>query len=314
LSRPDSSTVGLGDDLRGDFGGQGFGSDHLVHHRGAVAAAEPGQGQRADVRLPRPGWAEFRPERDQQKHHQARDALDREFQKLLRGRVNPVHVLVGEQRRLFPRKPFELIDQYFQRQLLLALRRHLGQRVPLTGWNVEQRCDQRHRHVEPVCAARQNGLELAEPGLRRIVARKARSALELLDDGVQRAGRVMGRALAEQADVRLVLKLLAKLAHQARLADPGLAGEQHDLAFAIPRLPPAAQEQRNLLLAANQRRQARGLARLEAPLRPAFARNPPGRKRLGKALEPLWAEVSKLECPAHQPARHLADHDTARLG
>ena len=40
---------------------------------------------------------------------------------------------------------------------------------------------------------------------------------------MQRAGRVVGRALVEQADVGLVLEPLAQLAHQARLADPGLA-------------------------------------------------------------------------------------------
>ena len=73
----------------------------------------------------------------------------------------------------------------------------------------------------------------------------------------------------------------AQLAHQARLADPGLAREQHHLSLAICGLPPAAEQQGNLLLAADQGREARGLARLEAALRPTFAFDPPGAERLG---------------------------------
>ena len=225
-----------------------------------------------------------------------------------------MHVLVGQKDRLPGREPLDLADQHFQCQLLLALRRQLGQLVALAGRNAEQRCDQRHRRDEPVRTARQKRHELVQPSLRRILALEAGGALQLLDDGVQRTGRVMGRALAEEADVGLVLEPLAQLAHQARFADPGLTREQHHLALAVARLPPAAQQQGDLLVAPHQRRQTRRLACLEATLGPAFARNPPDRKRLGKALEPLRAEVSKLEYPAHQPARRLADHDTARLG
>ena len=54
--------------------------------------------------------------------------------------------------------------------------------------------------------------------------------------------------------------------------------------------------------------------RLEAASRPALARDPPGRERLGEALEPLRAEVGELEQAADQPARRLADHHAARLG
>ena len=46
------------------------------------------------MRLPRPGWAELGPEGNQQQNRQAREALDRQAQQLLRGRVDPMHVLV----------------------------------------------------------------------------------------------------------------------------------------------------------------------------------------------------------------------------
>ena len=57
-------------------------------------------------------------------------------EQLLRGRVDPVHVLVGEQHRLRRREPLELLDQHLQRQLLLALRasvRAPGSGLPSAG-------------------------------------------------------------------------------------------------------------------------------------------------------------------------------------
>ena len=91
----------------------------------------------------------------------------------------------------------ELLQQRFERQLLLALRRQFERRIALAGRDAEQRRDQRHGLVEPVRAARQQGLELVEPCRRRIIAREPGGALQLLDQRVQRTGCVMGRALVE---------------------------------------------------------------------------------------------------------------------
>ena len=93
----------------------------------------------------------------------------------------------------------------------------------------------------------------------------------------------------------LVGEMVAKLAYKPRLADPGLAREQHHLAFAIAHLPPAAQQQRDLLIAADERRQPRGLTCLEAPLGPALAHHPPDRERLGEALEAPAPNVLELK-------------------
>ena len=57
-----------------------------------------------------------------------------------------------------------------------------------------------------------------------------------------------------------------------------------------------------------------GLARLEAPFGAARARDPPGRKWLGEALEPLGTEVVELEQAADQAPRRRADHDRAGRG
>jgi hypothetical protein len=100
--------------------------------------------------------------------------------------------------------------------------------------------------------------------------------------------------------------------HEPRLADPRLAREQHDLALAVARLPPAAQQQRDLLLAADERREAPGLTRLEAALNPSLARDAPRHDRLGEALEPLRPDVVELEQAADQSARRVADHYRVR--
>ena len=67
------------------------------------------------------------------------------------------------------------------------------------------------------------------------------------------------------------------------------------------------------MLAPDQRRETLAVQRLEAALGAALALDPPGRERLGEALEALRAEVGQLEQAADQPARRLADDDAARL-
>jgi hypothetical protein len=156
------------------------------------------------VWLSRTRQRELRPEGDQQHHRQALDALDRQPQQLLRGRIAPVHVLIGQQYRLCGGQALELIDQCFQRQLLLALRRHLERWVAAFCRQAEQRSDQRHRLIEAVGAARQQRLQLGQLHLGRLVALQAGGALELLDHRMEGAGRMMRRALVEQADVGLV--------------------------------------------------------------------------------------------------------------
>ena len=228
-------------------------------------------------------------------HRQMLDALDGQAEQVLRGRIAPVHVLVGEQHRLCRREPVQLIDQRFQRQLLPSLRGEVKGWIAIVCRQAEQGRDQRHRLIEAIRAARKKRLQLGKSQVGRIVAREAGAALQLLDQRMERASRVMGRALIEQAQMRLVGQPFTHLAHQARLADPRLPREQHHLAFALTRLPPPTQQQRDLLLAADQGRKTGGLTRLEAVFGSALARDPKRRQWLGEALEALRAKVVELE-------------------
>jgi hypothetical protein len=74
------------------------------------------------VRLARPGRLELRPEGEQEQDRQPLRALDGEAQKLLCGRVDPVHVLVDHEHRLPGGEAVELIKEHLQRALLPALR------------------------------------------------------------------------------------------------------------------------------------------------------------------------------------------------
>ena len=84
---------------------------------------------------------------------------------------------------------------------------------------------------------------------------------------------------------------------------PGSPDEQHDLALAVLGPLPAIEQQRHLLLAADERREARRLARLEPALGAALASTRQAVHRLGEALEALRAEIGELEQAADQPAR-----------
>ena len=104
-----------------------------------------------------------------------------------------------------------------------------------------------------------------------VVPFEARGALELADDRMERAVGVMGRAEVAQAEVRLAGNSFEQRRAEARLADAGLAREQDDAARAALRLLPAAQQQLELLVAAQQRRDAGLVQGLEAAFRGARA-------------------------------------------
>ena len=68
------------------------------------------------------------------------------------------------------------------------------------------------------------------------------------------------------------------------------------------------------MLTPDQRREALAVQRLETTLGTALTFDPPGRQRLGEALEPARAEVRQLKQATHEPPRRLADNHCAGLG
>ncbi len=114
--------------------------------------------------------------------------------------------------------------------------------------------------------------------------------------------------------MRLAAQPLDQALHETRLADTRLARNQHDGALTGLGLLPASPQQRQLLLAADQRRQVRPVPRREAALDGALAHHPRGDDRRGQALDLDRAEILIVEVTPGEPPRARPDHHRARLG
>jgi hypothetical protein len=97
-------------------------------------------------------------------------------------------------------------------------------------------------------------------------------------------------------------------------ADPGLAGQQHHLAFALLRLLEAVEQHAEFVLAADERREAGRATRREPALRPAVAEHPPRPNCPAKASQLVPAQIDQLEQAAKQALRRCRDHHAAWLG
>src|SRR5262245_31935064 len=116
-----------------------------------------------------------------------------------------------------------------------------------------------------------------------------------------------------QPRMRFAGDALCKRRGQPRLADAGLAGDQHDPALTGLGLPPAALEQVEFLVAADQRRRLRAQC-LEAADDAAFADHLPGMRPLGEAGERLRPEAFDLALTADLAACPIRDDDPVRPG
>ena len=114
--------------------------------------------------------------------------------------------------------------------------------------------------------------------------------------------------------MRLILEPLAERPHKARLADAGLARQQHHLAVALLGPLPALEQKSDLMLAADQRRQARPMQRLEPAFGGAFPDHAPSLHRTGKALQSMQAEVGKIEQARRSAAGCGRRSPRSRLG
>jgi hypothetical protein len=149
-----------------------------------------------------------------------------------------VQILEDHQHRLLPVGGFELVQQRREQLLALALR---AEAQIAGGIRQRQQVGDQRDLVAVACARRDQGHELVEPLLGRVVLRKAGGAFELCDKGIQRAVLMVRRAEIAQPGVRLAFEALAQRRGQPRLADARLARQKYDLPLARRGAPPAAQ-------------------------------------------------------------------------
>jgi hypothetical protein len=117
-----------------------------------------------------------------------------------------------------------------------------------------------------------------------------------------------------QPCVRFGGKTFHKRRRQPRLPNPGLAGNEHHLAFTGLGLGPAAKQQFRFFFPANEDSQAGRVQRLETALDRAAPQRHPGLYWLGNALEVPGSKVLKLEQIAEKPSRAVSDDDHIRAG
>ena len=104
--------------------------------------------------------------------------------------------------------------------------------------------------------------------------------------------------------MRLGLEALLQYRGDARFAEAGFAGDQHDLPIPCLRARPTAQQQVDLLIATDQRGQRQSAQRLETTGDDTWAQHLPGRHRAANALH---LDGLKFEQLADQPPRAFGD-------
>ena len=304
--------VGLGDDVLLDAGGERRVAGQQLDQLLGVLAAE-----RAERDLHDPGPRPPRdvegvgPDRHHQQQRRGRRLIDQPFEPGQRRGVEPVQVLDQQDHRLaFGHRQHER-DQRLERFLALAFGRHRRQGGRLGRLRqIEERGEQRQR-----LAQRERPQQGVEPIGRRLAGLAREQAAQQRDHRVQRrvlrVGRAVHRQPADRALARALDHPLPQRAQQPRLADAGLAAEQHRLADAAARLLPAVGELIELAGAADQRRQ------IEAEVVPCPARlaDAVGHEGLGHAADRRQRRHRLGGEPApHQRARRRADDDGARRG
>jgi hypothetical protein len=215
----------------------------MTDHRLDLRPLQAVQCDRRHVRALRPGRGQFRPIGRDDQQCRGRRLLDQHAQRFQCRRIGPVQVLPGHQHR----DAFGQLDQprndRIEGRIALPLRRHGQARIAVFG--------QRHGHQigeQPDTLGERQGPEAGEPGfeLRQmlrcgILRLPAEYALQMFDDGMKCARRVKRGAADRHPDVVLGGRLPQSF-HQAGLADPGLALDQHDLAAAVATAFPGPQQ------------------------------------------------------------------------
>ncbi len=221
-------------------------------------------------------------------------------------------VLENDQDGPLGRHALELVEQRREDHLALLLRAGRQRRKAPVRRHPEQLGEERHVARRISRRRPQQGFQPVEPCSGIAVRLEARARFELGDKRMERALRIVRRAEIAQARLPFALKPLQQIFGDARLADAGLAREQHDLALAAPGLIPTAQQPVDLLLPADQRRKGAHAPRLEPADAGYVAAHLPRLDGLRQSSDPDDAERVAVEHPPHQPTRAGGDHHLAR--
>ena len=195
---------------------------------------------------------------------------------------------------------------------LLTRRAELDRVAARVGSESEHRCQQR-RDLRGIEARRHEpGIELVEASRRRIVGLPAERLCGHLREGGE--GRVLSvrRAAAFEPDMILAGQPLTELVDEARLADPGLASDVHDLPAAATCARPGRVEHGELVPAADEPRSA-AVRRLRRAIL-LGTDDPQELERLGDAFDVRVPQRVDREHALDESQRGARDRDASGLG
>ena len=239
--------VGVGlDEIEEGIGGAPLAEDHADQRVGLFAGEAP-EGDQRDMRTVREAICLLGPGRREQHEREVGNPCRQQVEDLERRGVAPVEILDEEQERRLRGAVTEEADQGLQGGPAARLRRLRGLR--LSGRCAADDVEEARAVIRRRCPE-QRGVFL---GLARfgIVRRHAGQRAEHLGQRMERAVDVARRALELKTLVALGGQRAAQAEGEMRLADAGLAHEQHDLAIAAARLLPELARPRGLAFPAD---------------------------------------------------------------
>ena len=294
----------LGDLLRSEQG---------PHHAPDVAGAEAFEGDRLRQRRGEPCGCVARPRRQHQQDAMAGQAGRQMRQEFLGGRIDPVHVLDDEDERRQRAGAEEHVAQRAQ-EPLFQLRTGKAVEKLRRGGHTEEVGEQDGALLPLQAQALQFLGDAAPDLLATAPLDEAEVAPQQLHDRAVRHGAAIGGAGRLQLEASRRLDAVQELVQQPGFADPRIAHEQRDGALAGGSLAVESDERPELLLAADQRRQAALPRHLQPGLAADLAAHGVGAYRLPLPLDLELAQILEDEKPGTELLRAPAHDDLARFG
>jgi hypothetical protein len=309
------------EDPRADAGRQVGQLQEVLDEALGLVRQERGQGElgqpvrvvslRVEPKVPEPALR-VGPGRDQDHEGQKVGELGERGEDLDGGGVGPVQILDGQDERLARGQP---LDDGAQREHELRLERawiHRCGRPSRFVLDPEEVGDGGMRPVEFLPDERtQRHAELGPRHRRGLRPRELEDRPQDLND--RRVARVLGKGLATPLDPAHARgRVAAKLVLEARLPDPRLAADGHDLAAPLGELGRAAMKSGQLGLSAHEgRREPWNSTRGGGVAKPV---DDLSGDRRGESLEGEWGGGLRLDEGTNEPERLRAEDDAARGG
>jgi len=199
----------------------------------------------------RPGRTELRPRRVEEEERRRRPLLDEELPQLEGRGIDPLEILDEDDERLEACGPEQPGGERGEEPPSRHVRRGQHRRVALGDGEIEQGRDERQRLLGIEPRRPERPLERRDAGLRRVLARPGEELPHELRHRVEgRVGEV-GLPAHLEPGVGHPGQVLVQHLREARLPDPRLADDEHDLPLPLPRLLEARAEQPPLVFAAD---------------------------------------------------------------